>query len=284
LKNGYACIEREWQKGDKVQLDLPMPIRKITSNKNVKANEQRIALQRGPLVYCAEGIDHADGHALNLLLDDEAVLTAEFVPGLLNGVQVINGEAKGTYRSKNGTIEIRKQQFRAIPYYAWANRGAGEMCVWFGMTPESTTPVHQPTLASTSSVSALHPHKSLSAINNLYEPVNSHDREMSNFNWWPRRDTVEWIQYDFRNEQTLTQSSVYWFDDGPDGDCRIPASWKILYRSGDAWMPVKNLSPYEITRDRYCRVIFEKVATRALRLEVLLPKDHSSGLYKWTIE
>jgi hypothetical protein len=121
-------------------------------------------------------------------------------------------------------------------------------------------------------------------INNLYDLNSSNINEFNSFSWWPRRDTVEWIQYDFAKEESLSRSSVYWFDDGPVGDCRIPASWRILYRNGDSWLPVKNLSPYEIERDRYCKVTFERVITKVLRLEVVLPKDHSSGLYKWLVE
>jgi len=284
MKNGYACIEREWKIGDKVQLNLPMPIRKIIATAKVKADRDKIALQRGPLVYCAEGVDHLDGKALNLFLENGSELTSEFVPGFLNGVQVIKGEAKGTFRSKEGTIEIKRQPFLAIPYFAWANRGKSEMNVWFGTTPESTIPAPQTTLASKSTISALHPNGNLSMLNNQYELNSSNVREFSNFNWWPRRDTVEWVQYDFVNEEFVSQSSVYWFDDGPDGDCRIPASWKILYRSGNSWLPVINLLPYEIGRDRYCKVRFEKVSTKALRLEVVLSKEHSGGLYRWTIE
>jgi hypothetical protein len=284
MKNGYACIEREWKQGDKVQLDLPMPIRKIIANGKVKADRDKIALQRGPLVYCAEGVDNLDGKTLNLFLEKGSELTTEFVPGLLNGVQIIKGEAKGTFQLKERTVEIKRQPFLAIPYFAWANRGKSEMTVWFGTTPESTIPAPQPTLASTSNISALHPNGSLSMVNNQYELNSFNVQEFSNFNWWPRRDTIEWVQYDFANEESLSQSRVYWFDDGPNGDCRIPASWRILYRSGDTWVPVKNLTPYEVGRDRYCKVTFEKVSTEALRLEVVLSKEHSGGLYRWTIE
>jgi len=140
MKNGYACIESEWKKGDKVQLNLPMPIRKIIANAKVKADRDKIALQRGPLVYCAEGVDHLDGKVLNLFLENGSELTSEFVPGLLNGVQVIKGEAKRAFQSKDGTIEIKRQPFLAIPYFTWANRGKSEMNVWFGTTPELTTP------------------------------------------------------------------------------------------------------------------------------------------------
>jgi len=284
MKNGYACIDREWQKGDTVMLDLPMPVRKIVADEKVEADRQKIALQRGPLVYCAEGVDNPEGRALNIVLDDETKLTPESIPGLLNGIQAIKGIAHGTYLKNDGTVEIKNQPFFAVPYFAWANRGEGEMSVWFGTSDTAARPVPQQTLASRSTLSALHSTRNISAVNNLYVPGSSNDREMSNFNWWPRRDTVEWIQYDFEKAVSLSHSSAYWFDDSPEGDCRIPISWRIVYESGESWIPVKNSSPYEIARDRFCKVTFDTVSAQAVRIEVILPKEHSSGIYRWTVE
>jgi uncharacterized protein len=141
MKNGYACIDREWKKGDAVQLDIPMPIRKISADVRVKEDRDKIALQRGPLVYCAEGGDQSGVTTQNLFLEKDAEFTSEFVPGLLNGVQVIKGGARGTHRSPAGAIDVREQPFLAIPYFAWANRGKTEMSVWFATAPESTVPV-----------------------------------------------------------------------------------------------------------------------------------------------
>jgi hypothetical protein len=284
MKDGYACIEREWKTGDQVMIDFPMQVRKIVANRNVKADNQKIALQRGPLVYCAEGIDNPEKRVLNIILDNKEKLTAEAIPGLLNGIHVIKGQVKGTYRTKEGNVEIRNQPFVAIPYFAWANRGASEMSVWFGTTEDRVLPVPQQTIASRSILSALHPGKNLAAVNNLYFPKSSNDHEIAQFDWWPRRDTLEWIQYSFEKEESITKSSVYWFDDRTEGDCRIPDSWRILYRSGDSWIPVKNVSAYSIERDQFCTVSFEPVTAIAIRLEVVLPKEHSSGLYQWSVE
>jgi hypothetical protein len=121
-------------------------------------------------------------------------------------------------------------------------------------------------------------------ISNHYLPSNSNDRGVGNFSWWPRRDTVEWIQYDFKNEESISRSMVYWFDDGPDGDCRIPSSWKLFYDKDSVWIPVNNISKYEIAKDQFCTVLFDSISTKSVRLEIVLPKDHSSGIYKWFVE
>ncbi|MCJ7778095.1 MAG: glycoside hydrolase family 127 protein, partial [Sedimentisphaerales bacterium] len=130
MEKGFACIEREWKKGDVIELNLPMPVRRVLSHEKVEANAGKVALQRGPIVYCAEGIDNG-GHVLNLLLPDDAKLMVEHKKNLLNGVTVIRGRAVGLSYGEDGETLTRKQQnFVAIPYYAWANRRACEMAVW----------------------------------------------------------------------------------------------------------------------------------------------------------
>lgn len=120
LDKGYAPLRRTWAAGDIVELILPMPVRRVVADEAVKADEGRVALQRGPLVYCVEGVDNG-GRALDLSLADSAALRAEFRPGLLDGIVVVTGE---------GTAGGREKAFLAIPYYAWANREIGEMEVW----------------------------------------------------------------------------------------------------------------------------------------------------------
>jgi uncharacterized protein len=127
---GYAVLSREWKKGDVIQMELPMRIQKVLSNAKVENNIGKVALQRGPLVYCAEWKDNS-GQASNLILSPNATFQSEFVPGLLNGVVVLKGEANAVLvDSDRQKIETRKQAFTAIPYYAWAHRGKGEMMIW----------------------------------------------------------------------------------------------------------------------------------------------------------
>jgi DUF1680 family protein len=122
IERGYARIRRAWSKGDVVELSLPMEIRRVVARDEVAEDLDKVALQRGPLVYCVEGVDHG-GRALDIVLPDAAALTAETRPGMLNGVVVITGKAVRA----GGTAE---SPFVAVPYYAWANRGDGEMAVW----------------------------------------------------------------------------------------------------------------------------------------------------------
>ncbi|CAN5568743.1 glycoside hydrolase family 127 protein [soil metagenome] len=116
VEQGYAQIKRAWQAGDVVSLTLPMPIRRVISHPNVADAVDKVALERGPLVYCLEGIDN-NQHVIGTVLRNDAKLSAEFVPDLLHGVTVLHAQ-----QSENDLL--------FIPYYAWAHRGVGEMTVW----------------------------------------------------------------------------------------------------------------------------------------------------------
>ncbi len=132
---GYAVIDRAWQPGDKVTLDLPMPVRRVVADEQVSSDRGRVALMHGPLVYCLEGADVAGGKVSDLVLADEAPLATEFRSDLLGGVQVITGAAHRA-GSKESPAATAMVPFTAIPYYAWAHRGKGEMAVWLARTPQ----------------------------------------------------------------------------------------------------------------------------------------------------
>jgi DUF1680 family protein len=128
--NGYALINRNWKKNDKVEMDLPMDIQRVVANEKLTDDIGKIALQRGPLVYCAEWVDN-NGKTNNLLVPGNTQFTTEFRPDLLNGVTVLKAEVPAVIIENTNSISTVKQKFTAIPYYSWANRGQGEMMVWF---------------------------------------------------------------------------------------------------------------------------------------------------------
>jgi DUF1680 family protein len=131
IEKGYLVIERTWKKGDVVELGLPMDIQRVYANELLTEDIGKVALQRGPLMYCAESIDN-DGKVSTLVLPSENKLTTELRIDLLNGVIVIKGEAAVPAINADGTsISTSNKPFIAVPYYSWAHRGAGEMNVWF---------------------------------------------------------------------------------------------------------------------------------------------------------
>jgi hypothetical protein len=148
--HGYIPITRTWRQEDKVELSLAMPVRRVVADRKVKADAGRVAVERGPLVYCAEWPDN-NGYASNLVLDDAAVLTAEARPDLLNGIVAITGDATA-YRYQEGKITGEKQRLMLIPYYAWAHRGKGEMAVWLARGRDKARVIPEPGVVSTSKV------------------------------------------------------------------------------------------------------------------------------------
>ncbi len=284
MKNGYAVIENAWKTGDKIELYLPMPVSKISANPLVAADRGKVALQRGPLVYCLEWPDNKEGHVLNLVFDPKSEPQASFEPQLLNGVEVITGQANSLKQTDNGVRSTGNETFKAIPYYAWANRGSGEMEVWMASEAAAARPVPVPTIASQSKVSGSTEGKSLKSVNDLDLPSSSNDHEVLYFHWWPKKATTEWIQYDFSSKTKVSECSVYWFDDGPSGGCRVPAGWRILYKSGNKWIPVKTTGPYPISKDKLDIITFKPITTSSLRLEVTLPKEFASGVYEWVVK
>jgi DUF1680 family protein len=131
MENGYAVLSRTWKKGDQIEMQLPMAVRRVISNDKVVYNKGKVALQRGPLMYCAEWVDN-NGKASNIIMPNDAQFTTEYKPDLLNGVVVIESKVPAVHVEGNGeSINTKEQTFTAIPYYGWANRGKGEMQLWF---------------------------------------------------------------------------------------------------------------------------------------------------------
>ena len=130
IERGYARIRRRWRRGDVVELDLPMPVRRVICNENVKDNRGKVALERGPLVYCAEWVDNGGG-VLDLLLPDSIELESKYQEDMLGGIVIIKGKVFELKKSDDGKFTGRiDRELIAIPYYAWAHRGEGEMAVW----------------------------------------------------------------------------------------------------------------------------------------------------------
>lgn len=283
LDRGYVTITRTWKAGDTIDLDLPMPVRRIVANEQVEADRGRVALQRGPIVYAAEWADNPAGRVRNLVLPTTSKLTAEFKPELLNGVEVVKSRAVAYSTAADGKVTHAEQEFTAIPYYAWANRGRGQMTVWLAASESAVTPAPYPTLAMSAKVRASHAEKWTGAINDGVDPPASNARG-SYFDWWPRQGGTEWVEYAFPTASTISESELYWFDDTGRGGVRVPASWRLMYKDGDTWKPVEATLAYGVEKDRWNRVTFKSVTTTALRLEVTVQEKWSAGIQEWKVK
>jgi len=292
---GYLRFTREWSGEKDVGLTLKMPVQRIEANPKVEANRGRVAVRRGPIVYCFEAVDNPEG-VRNIMLAHDPEFSVEHHPDLLGGVTVIEAAARDGRR------------VTAIPYYAWDHRRPGEMAVWVRQDGKSRQPkvedpawediLYRPldpatlgpstplTLMDLVRPSASHCWRgdAIYAMCDGLEPESSRDHSIPRQTWWDHRGTKEWLQYEFDKPRTVSAVEVYWFDDTGRGQCRVPQSWKLLYRDAEKWKPVENDAKFGTEPDRFHRVEFTPVETDALRIEVQLQPNCSGGVLEWKVE
>ncbi len=283
--NGYAPIRRTWTSGDVVELSLPMTVRRVISNEKVIPNKGKVALERGPVVYCLEGHDN-NGQVLDMYIPDDAPLQTQFRTDLLNGVMVITGQARTAKRTLDGRIMPHGERpFTAIPYYAWAHRGSSPMTVWPARVPEGARPKPADTLTYTSKTTASFVHVSLDAIKDQIIPADSADSSGLQLDFWPHKGVTEWVKFEWDQRHRLSSVRVYWFDDTGRGACRVPKSWQVLYRdAGGRFIPVENSAPYGTAKDTFNEVQFKPVETDAVRIDIVLQDEWAAGVQEVIIE
>jgi DUF1680 family protein len=290
VDRGYFVLEREWKRGDAVELSLPMPAQRIEANPRVKANVGQLAIQRGPLVYCLEACDQS-GPIDSLYLPREAELTAEKRSDLLGGVVIVKGlanesaESDWANRLYQAIPPARTVPITAIPYYAWDNRKPGPMKVWLPAGPRMPAAGGPETQAKVK-LSFVSGNCQPWGINDGVEPRSSGEQPAALCHWWPHSGTREWVQYTWKSPVHVKGSKVYWFDDIGRGGCRLPASWKLEYLDGSDWKPVTldAGTAYDVKKDAWCSLSFAPVRTTALRLSVQLPKGRAAGVHEWKVD
>lgn len=282
IDKGYARLSRAWKAGDVVVLELPMPVLRLVADERIAACRGRVALQRGPVVYCFEGVDQGAGDVRSLLLDD-GPFHAEAAPDLLGGVTVLRGTARPVSRTLAGGLATGEPiPVTAIPYYAWANRGETSMAVWMATEPGAARPNPAPTIANTAKATASFP-TNTAPLSDQLDPASSADQEHGHCHWWPRKGTREWVQYNFARPTMVRGVEVYWFDDTGHGVCRVPAAWRVLAKVDGQWKPVENPSGYGTQRDQYNVCTFAPVRAEGLRLEIESQEGFAGGIHEWRV-
>jgi DUF1680 family protein len=282
VEDGYAVLHRVWQPGDIVQLDLPMPVRRTLAREAVADDRAKVALERGPLVYCLEGADTQIGSVWPLVLADSVTLSSNFDRELLGGVQVIRGKAIPVRRTLSGGVLAGKpEEFTAVPYYAWAHRGRHQMEVWLAREASAARPLPAPTVAWLSTVSSS-AGRQLEAVTDQLIPKDLEDRSIPVFTLYPKRGTQEWLEMNFSRPQEISRTAVFWYEDGHPGGCRLPIEWTLRYLAGGEWCEISNvhISPGQ----GVSKLEFEPVMAEGLRLELQLQPSFSGGIFEWVVE
>ena len=289
----YIEISRSWKKGDTIELDFPMDVRRIVANDNAEDDRGKVAFERGPIVFCLEGADQADHKVFNKYILDSAPVSAHFEQDLLNGVMVLEGSAKELQQDG----EVKDVKFRAIPYSTWNNRGGEQMEVWIANTPMAAVATPLPTIASKAQTFCNRgpiqndapetaPVDSWAGgANDQWEPKRSSDTSKPYHYWWLKQGTTEAITYQFDQAYEVSNVQVYWLDfDHYDGNFRTPESWSLYYKDAKGeWQEVEGHSPYTVRKDCYNSVDFTPVKTTGLKILAKLQKGESGGVLEWKV-
>lgn len=311
----YVVLDRTWADGDTVALQLPMAV----SVRTWARNKGAVSVDRGPLTYSLKiGEKWVKYGGTDAWPELEALPTTPWNYGLVldaaapaasfEVVQRPGPLAAQPFTPEAAPVELRVKAKR-IP--AWTLDPNGLLNPLQASPARSEEPEETvtlvpmgcarlrlcafPTIGTGPEAHAwLPPPKAplashcfegdtVMALNNGQTPKNSNDHDIPRFTWWDHLGTTEWVEYDFDTPRKLSWSEVYWFDDTGVGQCRVPASWRVLYKKGDAWEPVANPSPAGVKVDQYNRVSFEAVETGAVRVEVKLQAGFCGGILQWRV-
>jgi hypothetical protein len=316
----FLVVEREWKDGDKLQLALPMKLSVRVWEKNKNA----VSIDRGPLTFSLKigeewkrygGTDKWPAYAVfpttpwnyGLEFDPAKPEASIQIAGILSPLP------KDPFVPLGARIRLTAKA-RKIPQWGFDRHG---LCATLQQSPAFTTePVEtvtlipmgcarlriaafptvsdkpdanhwqeQPQPAYVATASHCNPGDTVDALCDGQLPKSSIDRSIQRFTWWDHKGTTEWVAYKFPKPRSISWSDVYWFDDTGGGGCRVPASWKLLYKEGGDWKEVKLAegAAYGAEMDKFNKVAFDPVTTAELRLEAKLQPNFSGGILEWRI-
>ena len=142
IARGYATLHRQWKAGDIVQLKLDLAVQPIRANAHVEADKGRVALMRGPVVYCFEGADNG-AMVKNLVVPPGTEFTPQYRSNLLGGVTVLNATARAVFLTSGNQVASVPFKVMAVPYFVNANRGTSPMQVWMPENQDACSPEKQ---------------------------------------------------------------------------------------------------------------------------------------------
>ena len=295
--HGYVVIEREWEPGDVIELRMPMDVRRVKAHEKVRADQGLLAVERGPVVYCLEGVDMPDRHVFNKYLPEDADFTCQYEKEKLNGIVELSTTVKELDRNKeNGMVSETEVPVKLIPYSTWNNRGNAEMAVWIPASAGYAKPTPELDIASRAKSYtivcapiqkdgiACERREWCYGVNDQWDPKSSDDMSKPYWYFWLKEGTQESIEYVFDRPEMVRNVQVYWLDfDHYDGNYRVPASWKVQYKAGSGWKDVEAKGEYGCRKDCYNSVDFTPVKTTGLKLVVQLQEGESGGVIEWKV-
>lgn len=277
-------------KGKTFEMTIPMPVRKVISNPQVKDTLGMFAITRGPLVYCLEKTDNTiDFGRSGFPLDSE--LRVETNQAIFGGIPVIVGDAKEfaslIWKSNlfASVTPPTSKKFTAIPYFLWDNRPSrsvkNEMVVWLNPNP-APSPIQGIETKAQVKVSFRNGNSQPGGVNDGYVPATSNPNSPQQLHFWPHAGGEEWVEYTFAKPVRVSSSRVYWFDDTGRGACKIPKSWRMQAWIDGAWKDVA-VKTYPLELDKWNSIEFSPMLSTRFRLLIQQQEKWSSGIHEWQL-
>jgi DUF1680 family protein len=281
FNKGFVEIDRAWERGDVIELFLPMPVRFNKTIDKVEANRDRVAVSRGPLVYCAEEPDN--GYVQRYFVDEEPAASAirmDEMDGVLSGIVSITIPAKEAVSERAAPTSLK-----LIPYYARSNRDVGTMSVWLPEKQELTKPNYEALgIKKFASVRAsVHENdKGNNSVVGLYEwfaPEHSHEHlpRWSSWGFWGEE---QWVEFDLGQVKQLENVGVYFCDLGKN--IVVPQKWHVETRENEdqEWkeMVPYNTDSYTTLLDTYNTVQPDKDLLARYVKVVMTPLQEDVGV------
>lgn len=286
IEKGFAVIDRRWERGDQVHLKLEMPIKVNSCMEKVQSDRDRVAFSRGPLVYCAEGIDN-DGAVQRFFVDPKAALAGAKTQTIDSGV--LSGLIQMTIPAKELSGQtVTDTTLKMIPYFAWSNRDRSSMITWIGEKKELAKP--DPRNADNMryrSVQASHTFEndSIDAIRMIQSPESSADNAILRWTSWPQKGKRQWIQIELDKVKSIRSVGVYWYND--NWGVQPPVEWHIEVPAQDGWEKVEiyNTDQYSVLLNDFNTVHPEKkIQTDKLRIVMQPKQDACVGILSVNVE
>lgn len=285
VQEGFFPVNRAWKAGDKVELELDMPVRYSVADERVEADINRMCVTRGPLLYCAEQPDNQHAAYMYIVKDTKALAeVGTFEDGVMKGITTIGLEASAL--TSDGTVV--DSPLLLIPYYAWNNRGDNTtMNVWFARDAE-TILASLPKLAdNVAFVDATHTYSGddVTAVADGKHPSHSFDNSIPRWTSWNKVGKTQQVTISLKKPQEIESVSVYWYED--DSGVKLPVSWTMDYMEAGEW---KTFEPYTtdsfgIEKDQFNMVHPSgPVKAEALRLNIVPKPDKTVGILEVVIE
>ncbi len=277
IEKGFAKISRKWKKNDIVELSLPMLPRYNTCLDSVEANRNKMAITRGPLVYCAEEIDNG-GNVMNyrVIVPDTVNKISEnfFTEGILKNIVQVSIPAFNISACKK-----KNARLKLVPYFAWNNRGQGAMAVWL---PQNNPSGVDSIINKIKNEAAIYKVKvSCSAKNKEKLEISSKIPQKNAVPQWVSclTDKNPWLEIPCDKDNEIQSFSVYWYHN--EKDCPVPDDWELEYHSDNRWEPFKIYATdsYSTFKNQYNMVHPSSVLNcSALRLKIKPKTGKAAGI------